>query len=163
LGTSIIVSEVYLTVAVLISASVLSTAFYSSLQRVSDAQRERSTEFVRNLGTSVRILFAAKFNSTTIKVWVKNIGVETIHSNLIGSKADLFLGPKGNFQRVAYSSPSPPTWTYALKNDVNSNGNWDPGETVEITANMGTSLTAGDYFVRYSAYTGSSHDFTFTI
>jgi archaellum component FlaF (FlaF/FlaG flagellin family) len=163
LGTSVIISEAYLTVAVIISASVLSAAFYSSLQRVADAQREKSIEFGRSLGTSVRTLFAAKFNSTTIKVWVKNIGIETVHSDLIGSKADLFLGPKGNFQRVSYSTSPPPTWVYILKNDGNSNGHWDPGETIEITANMGSTLTSGDYFARYSAYTGASHDLTFTI
>ncbi|MCX8192168.1 MAG: flagellin [Nitrososphaerales archaeon] len=163
MASSTIISEAYLTIAVVIAASILSASFYSSLQRMVDVERERTLEFKREVETRVKILFAAPYNGTAVKVWIKNIGLSTINSQLIGERADLFFGPKGRFKYIPYSQPNPPTWRYSIKNDINGDGNWDPRETIEIIINEGSALNSGDYYVKYCAYTGASSEYTFTV
>lgn len=163
MASSAVISEVYLTLAVVVAASVLSASFYTSLQRVADVEREKTIEFKREIGTRVKILFAAQYNGTAVKLWVKNVGLDTIKASLIGEKADLFFGPEGEFKYIPYDESSPPTWTYTLKNDVDGDGDWDPSETIEILVNSGSTLSSGDYYVKYSAYTGASSEYTFTL
>jgi flagellar protein FlaG len=70
--------------------------------------------------------------STTLQgqIWMKNIGTESISRNEITNASDVFFGPVGNVKKVEYTSAIP-GWQYTLT-DLNNNGAWDPGETIEI-------------------------------
>lgn len=151
-----------MTLAVVIAVSIFSASIFGSLQNVADAEREKTTDLKRKLGTNVTIVFAAQYNSTSVKVWIKNTGVESISSSLIGSKSDLFFGPQGSFIMVRYNSTAP-TWTYIFVNDMDGDLVWDPSETIEITVNNGSLLKRGDYYIRYVAYNGVYSEYTFTI
>jgi len=162
LASSTIVSEVYITLAVVIAISIFSASVFGSLQQVADIEREKSTDLKIKLGTRVQIIFAAPYNSTAVKLWIKNIGVEPIHPTLIGDKAELFFGPRGNFKRIPYNT-LPPTWIYNLVNDRDGDGVWDPTETIEVTVNNDKALADGDYYIRYVTYNGVYSEYTFTI
>lgn len=162
MASSTVVSEAYITVAVVIAIAIFSASIFGSLQRVADIEREKTTDLKIKLGTRVDIIFCAQYNTTAVKLWIKNTGVEPIHPTLIGDKAELFFGPRGNFKLIPYSS-TPPTWVYRLVNDRDGDGVWDPSETIEVTVNTGSTLSKGDYFVRYVTYNGVYSDYTFTI
>ncbi len=163
MATSSVISEVYITLAVVIAISIFSATIFGSLQRVADAEREKTVDLKRKLGTNVEVVFAAQYNATAVKVWIKNTGVESIRPSLISSNSDLFFGPQGLFTRISYNSTSPPTWLYILVNDMDNDSVWDSSETIEITLNNGSILQHGDYYIRYVTYNGVYSEYTFTI
>ena len=162
MASSNLVSEVYITIAVVIAVSIFSASIFGNLQRVVDIEREKTTDLKIKLGTRLDIIFCAQYNDTAVKLWIKNIGVEPIHPTLIGNKADLFFGPRGSFKRIPYNSTQP-TWIYNLVNDRDGDGVWDPSETIEVTVNSDSTLSHGDYYVRYVTYNGVYSEYTFTI
>ncbi|MEM2910153.1 MAG: hypothetical protein QXQ02_10560 [Halobacteria archaeon] len=156
------IGEAIIMVAAIIAASVFSTTFIASFYEISDANKFMLGRIGRELKIEVKIVFAAPVSSTTIKAWLKNVGQEDIPSELI-ELSDLFFGPKGSFRRIPYKEPSPPKWQYEFVNDADGDGRWDPSETIEITIDWPTSLQSGDYFLRFTIYTGQYSDFTFSI
>jgi flagellar protein FlaG len=71
------------------------------------------------------------------KVWMKNIGSASVGWSELNS-SDVMIGLTTNFDRATLDlSVWPPNtnkeWAYRLS-DSNSNGNWDPGETLEVDA-----------------------------
>jgi flagellar protein FlaG len=163
MGFSSITAEAYLTIAVIVAASALTVSLNVSLQKIGDAERERALIFKRDMEIMVSIIFASQYNSTSVKVWIKNVGRETIEGSLIGTSDNLFFGKEGLFQHIPYNQTTTPTWIYVIVNDLDNDGNWDPSETIEITINYGSTLDSGDYFVRYSAYNGATSDYTFSL
>lgn len=163
MGFSSITAEAYLTIAVIVAASALTVSLNVSLQKIGDAERERALVFKRDMEIRVSIIFASQYNSTSVKVWVKNVGRKTIEGSLIGTNDNLFFGKEGSFQHIPYNQTTTPTWVYTIVNDLDNDDNWDPSETIEITINYGTTLSAGDYFVRYAAYNGAYSDYSFSL
>jgi len=110
----------------------------------------------------IEVFFAVNISSTNVKVWVKNIGGNEIRKALI-EKLDVIFGPRGNFRRIPYNAAGPPTWTYQIVNDVDGDGNWDFGETIEITIVWDKTLEAGDYYVKVVTYNGISDHYWFSV
>lgn len=154
---STVISEAIITIAVVVAASILAVTFTVNLQAFSDLQKRTLVKLEEEMETSVKIIFADAETSSTLKIWIKNVGYKSIAQPLIGPASDLFLEQKGGTAlRVSYNSEVSPTWTYTILNDENYDGNWDPQETMEIIVSLteGT-LVNGDWLIWFATYTGS--------
>jgi hypothetical protein len=93
-----------------------------------------------------------------VKIWMKNIGTASIGNGEI-SQSDVFIGKVGDFQRAIFfqgsttpPAPLPPddSWSYYF-DDINTNNQWDPGETLEIDA-MSIKLAPAGVGITYNVY-----------
>lgn len=159
----VIMSEVFITVAAIIVISVFTASFLGNMQQLRDIQILVTQSLEEKMSVDIKIVFAyANKGETTVKVWIKNVGVKGISYSLIG-KGDLFFGPDGNFSYIPYNSDTLPTWNFTVLNDVDGDGRWDRGETIQITIYLDTTLDNGDYYVRYVTYTGCYDEYQFSI
>ena len=92
-----------------------------------------------------------------VTVWMKNIGTAKIGTTELNS-ADVFVGRTDNFARAArIQNPvlrGDKQWWYTFNlatGDLNNNGFWDPGETLQVDT-FCTSVTASGQYV-YFQYT----------
>jgi hypothetical protein len=94
--------------------------------------------------TDFKIVATYGYGASTyggVKVWMKNIGSTRIGLDEV-NKSDVLI----NYNRTSWQrSPFPPNvvlkWNNFLSDD-NSNGYWDPGETLEVDA-LAKELTTG--------------------
>jgi len=122
----------------------------------------------RSMRTDFKIVTTfAKYGTgptgATVAVWMKNTGTARIGKSEYES-ADVYVGKSGEFGRANFSSSFVARnlanlrwWTIFLPysspgSDLNSNGVWDPGETMEI-----------DSFVRSVGAVGDPVYFQFTL
>ncbi len=164
MSSSTVITESILTIAAIVSIAVVLAAFIPNLYYLESAHRGYVMRIKTELETEVKIIFASgSVDSDEVKIWVKNVGSASIPSELIGEASDLLFGPKGNFTRIPFNSASSPTWSYTIVNDLDGDGDWDPQETIEITLSFGQALSEGDYYVRFSVYTGSYDEYYFSL
>ncbi len=157
-----VISVTIITIACIISATMLVNAIYPAVSRASSSAISSSVELGERIETSVDII--AEANEASYEyVWVKNIGVSQLVASQI-ENSDIFFGEIGNFQRISYNATlsSAPCWKYSIEND-NGNNRWDTGETVNITINAGSEIAAGDYYVKIVLYNAVSDEDTFSI
>jgi len=162
--THVVMAETIIVIATIIAASFATTAIVMNLDGLVNTFRVNERNIKDKIQTQITIVFATINTNDTVKVWIKNTGIKEIHEDLI-PKSDLFFGPKGNFKRIPYetSTASPPRWNYTIVNDVDGDGNWDPGETIEVTIIWDTALDLGEYYVKFVLYNGVDDDYTFSI
>ena len=162
---STVIDEAIITIAVIVAASIFAAAFMAGFQTYSDAQKRALVKFGDEVETRIEIIFADATGDSQLKVWVKNVGYKSISQPLIGSNSDLFLKKAdGTTLRVPYGALTPPTWGYSLLNDGDSDGDWDPHETIEITVFLEAgSLTSGDWLIEFVAPTGSSDEYLLSV
>ena len=161
-----IVSESIITIAVVVAASIFATALATGFQTFTDAQKALLLEVKEELKVKVEIIFAdGNITENTIKVWIKNVGERSIAKTLIGKSADLFIEKQGETAlRIPYEAQGPPTWTYILLNDVNDDGRWSPGETIEVEISLPSGfLEEGDWLIRYVTYTGATTEYVLSL
>ena len=157
--TETAITTAMITIACVVSASLLISAIFPALQRASSSLVSSSTLLGERIETSIDII--AETNDTVqANIYVKNIGASSITQI---DCSDIFFGKTNNFQRIPYDATLSltPSWNYAIEND-NSNGNWDGGETVNITIKT-SGITAGDYYVKMILYNGISTEDTYSI
>ena len=157
-----VISEAILTLAVLAMAITFAVTAFSSFQRLNNAYAYKSSSTDDILKTDIEIIFAANSSTTTIRIWIKNVGGSSISQNLI-SKSDLFFGPVENVSYIVYGGDTPPKWNYTICNDIDSDDTWDPGETIEILVTTSQTLDTGDYKVKFSTYNGVTDTYTFSL
>jgi len=164
MSSSTVITESVLTIAAIVSIAIVLAAFIPNLYYLESAHRGYVMRIKTQLETEVEIIFASgSVGSDEVKVWVKNVGHAPISSRLIGEASDLLFGPKGNFARIPFNSPTVPTWNYTIVNDLDCDGDWDPQETIELTIHYSESLSEGDYYVRFAVYTGSYDEYFFSL
>jgi flagellar protein FlaG len=157
--SSSVTSEAIILIAVVVAAVALSQSFISAVSMIQDKAGASSKAMADKISTSVKIIYAAEVNTTTARVWVKNIGTSTIHDpNIIDS--DLFFGRPGGFDWYGYSK-SGIGWSYKVLGDVTEG--WRPGETIEIDITSTKVITSGDYYVSYITYNGVKSELYFSI
>lgn len=147
-----VISNVLLTIGAIIAVSVLIAAVYPSVQKLGGTSSAMTSAIRTRMGTSIKIIHEAKTGDRSVVIWVKNIGKESIGSELI-SRSDLFFGPKDDFDRIPYNSTTPPTWLYTIEND-SGEGNWDPEETLKLTVSLDYSLTTEKYYIKLVLFNG---------
>lgn len=125
-------SALFLITAVIAAGVLINAVFpvvynmagtFSSASHASDDRMRTDFKIVATLGHS---------SDETAEIWIKNIGSSRIPLSDI-EKSDVFFGPPDKFSRRAFGSQWVVDFT-PVTYDINSNGYWDPGETILITA-----------------------------
>ena len=132
-----ITTALFLITAVVASA-VLINAVYPVIQTMTGTFSSSTHESDVRIRTDFKIIAtSASQSSGTAQIWMKNIGSERISLSDI-QRSDVFCGAVGSFDHLSYTNSTPvdKQWTeeFGPSYDLNSNGFWDPGETVKITA-----------------------------
>ncbi|MFA4823744.1 MAG: flagellin [Methanoregula sp.] len=134
-------------ITAVIAAGVLINAVFPVVYTMAGTFQSATHESDQRLRTDFKIVTTfGKSSTSTVQVWMKNVGSERIPLADI-QKSDVFCGEVGNFGRLDYVTDDPPViaprWTEYLS-DLNSNGYWDPGETLEVYAIPSTMPASGN-------------------
>jgi hypothetical protein len=153
------ITTAMITIACVVSASMLVSAIFPALNRASSSVISSSALLGERIETSIDII--AETNDTSqAYIYVKNIGASSITQI---DSSDIFFGKTNDFQRIPYNATLSitPSWNYAIENDE-GNGKWDGGETVNIMiATAG--ITPGDYYVKMILPNGISTEDTYSL
>ncbi len=127
-----ITTALFLITAVVASA-VLISAVYPVISSMAGTVSSTTHESDVRMRTDFKIISTVASGSTA-QIWMKNIGTVPVGLNDL-ERADVFCGAVGNFDRLSYTTgmPGDGEWTADLA-DLDSNGMWDPGETLKVTA-----------------------------
>ncbi len=158
-----VISNAILIIAAIIATIALVNAVYPSLFTATDSVRSVSDSASDRVKTDVKIDMASMQNTTTLYVWVKNIGSADVPASRI-AYTDVYFGETGSMARVDTAPAAPFRWAYVL-DDVDGNGDWDPGETmlIAITDVPGTRLTQGTHDLQLVLYNSASFKDTIDI
>jgi flagellar protein FlaG len=120
-------------IAAIIAAGVLINAVFPVIYSLSGTISSSSHEMDERIRTDVKIVTTyASVSTDTAQIWLKNVGNSRISVSEI-DMADVFLGAQGDFDRLSRAVVlSGETWVYEIEDDTN--GYWEPGETLHITA-----------------------------
>lgn len=154
---SVVISEGFMTISAIIIATLLTATIVNNIHQIQNMQSIVTMSMKEKMGTKFSIVFTSIENDT-VRVWLKNIGTLRVSSDLVG-RGDLYFGPTGSEKYIPFNSSSRPLWNYTLVGDYDGDGYIDPGETVEIVIYYDSTLSQGDYHVRYVVYTGYSTDY----
>jgi hypothetical protein len=135
---------VLLVVAGIVSATIVVNTVMPALQRTGGDVISVSSAVSDRIRTDARIIeIAAAAGSSSVRVWIKNVGTATI-ANL--ERLDVFFGPVGDFDRIAACSQTgntPPCWRLAIENDTQ----WAPFATARLTIELASPLSSGQDYV----------------
>jgi len=147
------VSEAILIIAGVIMIGVLASAVYLSISYIGGAVDASSLAGSQRLLTDVQIVFATNTSSTTLLVYLQNIGEQPVYNVPLGT---LYFGPENQQQPVGYGGTAP-DWT------VNTQV-LNPGSTATITINLAQPLAKGAYYtVMYVTQNGVQTQYTFQV
>ncbi len=103
--------------------------------------------------TNIKIVYA-NVNNDTIRIYVKNIGVNAI-ADL--DSVDLYFGELNALSRIPYDSNTTPKWVYA------DNSIWDPKKTKELVVTLNGSLQTGKtYMIKIVLHNGVTDEYIFS-
>jgi flagellar protein FlaG len=132
-------TAIFLITAVIAAAVLINAIFPVVYQMAGTFSSATHTSDVRLRTDFVIITTFANGNPTLSgQIWMKNIGSQPISTSEIQS-SDVFFGPVGNFKHLSLQKGQ---WSYQLS-DLNGNGYWDPGETLEIDASTSDTVPTG--------------------
>ncbi len=153
----IIVEAIFL-ISAIIAASAFSTTMYSMINDINQIQKENLQKVKNKITTSFKIIFAyGKAGNSSIVIWVKNLGGENLQNSLI-RLFDIYVKTPSDIIRLSQGD-----WTYSIVNDVNVDGRWGFGETLEMVINLGSPLAKGDYTVKLVSYNGQVSSYSFSV
>ena len=154
------ITTAIITIACVICAGMLVSAIYPAMNRATSSVVTTSEKLGDRIETSIDIIAEANQSSYEY-VWVKNTGSSEIPQI---ESSDVFFGEIDEFQRIPFDSSLSliPSWSYSIEND-DGDGRWDIGETLNITINSSSVITAGDYYVKIIVYNGISDEDKFSI
>jgi flagellar protein FlaG len=143
-------TAIFLITAV-IAAGVLVNAVLPVVYTMAGTFSSSTHDSDERLRTDFKIVTYYYSSSTSYaNIWMKNIGSSRITINDLHSRAEVFCGQEGDFERLAYTGSYPPgegEWTTEFEGyssyDLNSNEYWDPGETLHVIAHPATSVSEG--------------------
>ncbi len=156
---SLTIEEAIITIAVVAAASTLMVAVFSGLSRMEASYHSLIQDTTARINTAIKIIYCANTSTTQIKLWVKNIGSEKILLNTL-NKSDIILKGPDTLTRLSPNAASD-GWTYQVVNG-DQDQYWDPGETLEVTVVLSTTLTKGDYQITITLYNGATATYDFS-
>ena len=144
MSSETITTALFLITAV-IAAGVLINAVYPVIYEMAGTFSSTTHESDTRMRTDFKVIATAG-KAGEAQIWMKNIGSEPIAVEDF-ERSDVFCGVVGDFDRLSYSGAGGESWIEDFEGnpsyDINSNGIWDTGETVKITATT-AKLTSGD-------------------
>lgn len=147
------VSEAILIIAGVVMIGILASAVYLSISYIGSAVDASSLAGSQRLLTDVQIVFATNTSSTTVYVYLQNVGEQPVYDVPLGT---LYFGLENQQQPIGYGG-SPPDWT------VNTQV-LNPGSTATITITLSQPLVKGDYYtVMYVTQNGIETEYTFQV
>jgi len=159
--TSTIFSEAFLTISSIAIAAMLAASIFSGVNQMSNIQVTLTNSFQEKMKHETKIIYASIDGNNIVHVWIKNIGMEPIPTQLI-SQGDVYFGLMGEEQYIQYNRSLKPTWNYTLVDNPDNDDYWDIGETIQIDIYLNTPLKQGDYHVIYSTYLGKTTEYYFS-
>jgi flagellar protein FlaG len=161
-------------ITAVIAAGVLINAVFPVVYNMAGTFSSATHESDDRLRTDFKIITYLAHDDAVpyVEVWMKNIGSSRISVTDITSRADVFCGKTGAFERLTYSvnGGDDHSWTEVFnqnpdKNDINGNNYWDPGETLLVKAyssKISTDSTDSNYF-QFILPNGVSRSTEFTV
>jgi flagellar protein FlaG len=162
-----ITTALFLITAVVASA-VLINAVYPVIYTMAGTFSSTTHDSDVRIRTDFKIIATYASESTgTAQVWMKNVGSEPI-SLLDVQRADVFGGATGSFDHLTHtdSSLSSNQWieTFtASEYDLNSNRDWDPGETVKVSFKTTIPSTGSKVYFQFALPDGIWRSTEFTV
>ena len=149
--------------AAIIATVALVSVIYPSLFTATDSVHGISGAASDRVQTDVRVAMTSQPNASALYVWAKNVGSTKIPADEIGY-TDVYFGDSGSMARAATGGQAAFHWSYAL-DDVDGDGAWGPGETLQILiSDAGSShLAAGTHDLKLVLYNSASVTDTITI
>ena len=152
-----------ITTALLIIAGIICSIFlfnsvYPMISRSSSAMVNMTEKINDRMQSQIEVIQATgSTGSDEVYIWVKNIGTSRVDAI---EQSDLFLGPEGNADRIAYGSDQPlPHWTYTIENGTE----WGTGTTIKITATFSENLSSGTYTLKLVIPNGIQAEYYFSL
>jgi flagellar protein FlaG len=150
-----------LTIAAIVAIVAVVNAVLPSVSRTSGALISASSAVEDRIASQVEIVHATgQDGDPDADVWVKNTGSSTIDPV---TRADVFFGPEGSFQRITYgtdSSCTAPCWYYSIENA----SMWEPTATLHVTVKNSANLATGTtYYIKITTPNGISDSKFFTV
>ncbi|HDD42687.1 MAG TPA: hypothetical protein ENF79_03280 [Nitrososphaeria archaeon] len=153
-----ILSETIIGIAAIIVAAALAGVYVSNMDQMASLQKLQVKSFEGEAYYRCKIIHVAgEAGSSSLSMWVKNVGYAPIPLALL-NRSDLMIVGSSVYY-VIYGS----SWTYSLLNDVDSDGKWDPGETLRVDVQAEEPLSRGDYEVIFTLYNGAECRFRFSL
>jgi flagellar protein FlaG len=151
-----VISSAILIIAGIIATVALVNAVYPSLFTATDSVHSVSGTASDRVKTDIRISLSSQPNASSLYVWAKNVGSTKIASTQI-VYTDVYFGDNGSMARAEMSALAPFRWSFVL-DDLDSDGSWGPGETLQVlVSDPGSShLTAGTHDVKLVFYNSAS-------
>ncbi|GIU70579.1 MAG: hypothetical protein KatS3mg003_0058 [Candidatus Nitrosocaldaceae archaeon] len=151
------VSTIFTESIVLISSIILAAAFsgiiISKTGAIESIFSSTTASQKENMLTKIKVVYATNTTSSTIKVWVKNIGKQPIVDL---DKVDLYFGPIKSVNRIPYNTGSAPTWTYS------NTSVWNIMDTKEIIINYDSTLSDTTYLLKIITPNGADTEYLFS-
>jgi archaellum component FlaF (FlaF/FlaG flagellin family) len=153
------------TTALLIIAGVVCMIFvfnsvYPMVNRSSQAMVSMAEQVDERMKSRINIVHAANTaNRTSVYLWVKNIGVQTVKTI---DDCDLFCGQEDNFERIPYTEDaegSYPQWDFAIENDTE----WRNSATLKITVTYTSDPGTGTYYTKFILPNGIYDEYYFSM
>ncbi len=157
------ISSAILIIAAIIATVALVNAIYPSLFRTTDTVGSVSDAANNRVNTELKVAMTGQPNAESLSAWVKNVGSAEIPAARM-AYTDVYFGDPGSMARADTSATAAYRWSYTL-DDVDSDGNWGPGETVRflITDEGASHLTAGTHDLKIVLYNSASAEAAVTI
>jgi flagellar protein FlaG len=132
-------------ITAVIAGGVLINAVFPVVYTMTGTFQSATHESDVRLRTDFKIINTFASGSAA-QVWMKNIGSARIPLADI-ERSDVFCGEVGNFDHLTYTTGSAGNGQWEVdfgpQYDLNNNGYWDPGETVQVTAVTSTIPSSG--------------------
>ena len=146
---SSILSESIIGIAAIIVAAALAGAYFSNMSQMTYLQKLQLKAIEEEVHHRCKIIHVAgEAGSSSLSIWVKNVGRAQISLDLL-DRSDLIIVGDGAYY-LSYGG----SWSYSLLNDVDSDIRWDPGETIRIDVMVDELLKKGDYEAIITLYNG---------
>lgn len=130
MSSETIVTAIFL-IAAVVAAGILTSQIFPAIYTMSGSVSSSTRSADQTMRTDIAIVNTFALNGTgQAKVWLKNTGsIRMILPDL--NMSAIFIGNPGNIVTVSKNDPPGDGWNYEILDDTN--GYWDPMETLFIT------------------------------
>ena len=146
MSSETIVTAIFLITAV-VAAGILTSQIFPAIYTMAGSVSSSTHAADQTLRTDIAIVNTFALNNTQqAQIWLKNTGSTRIRLPDL-NMSSIFVGNPGHISTVPMGDLSGDSWNYGILDDTN--GYWDPKETLHITtksSNIPTEYGAMVYF-----------------